>query len=61
MRIKFIKDYPYKPKPTVTRLFKKGMVATLTKENAEAMIAKGVAEEVNDTNRPKRATTSAAK
>lgn len=62
MWVKFTKNYPFKPKPTVTVPYRVGMRANLPKGVAEAMIAKGVAEEIPETNRPRqRATASAAK
>ena len=44
MWVKFTKDFDFKPKPTVTKAYKAGMVENVTQACAEQAIALGKAE-----------------
>jgi len=55
MWVKFLKNYPFKPKSTVTIDYRAGMVDNLPKATAERLIAEGKAEAVTESGRPKKA------
>jgi hypothetical protein len=46
-RVRFLRDFDYRPKPNVTIAYKKGMMAFVRLECAERAIAIGAAEKVS--------------